>query len=258
MSYDQEVAVMMSTARQAGELALKHFRSGRVVEEKEDRSPVTIADRECEELICRRIVETFPEDGITAEEGSSATSRSGRRWIVDPIDGTRDFVRGNQFWAVQIALEAAGRVVLGVIHFPCLNDTLFAASGAGCYWNQNKTTISDIRRLEKAILMISGLKSAWGAWGANAVRSLTEECWTVRSYGGSYDVAMLGRGMADIWLSGSGMEWDYAPGRIIAQEAGAVYLTNDGSDRIDAGNCLICTPGLELELRRILGIVSPG
>jgi len=256
MSYDREVAVMISSAKQAGELALKHFRSGRAAAEKEDHSPVTIADRECEILICRRIVEAFPEDGITAEEGSAASSRSGRRWIVDPIDGTRDFVRGNQFWAVQIALEASGRVVLGVVHFPCLSETLFAVSGAGCYWNETRTRISDIYRLEKAILMISGLKSAWETWGANAVRFLTEECWTVRSYGGSYDVAMLARGMADIWLSGSGMEWDYAPGRIIAQETGAVYLTNDGSDRIDARNCLICTPGLEEELRRILGIAS--
>jgi fructose-1,6-bisphosphatase/inositol monophosphatase family enzyme len=83
---------------------------------------------------------------------------------------------------------------------------------------------------------------------------LTENCWTVRCYGGCYDVIMLARGKADIWLSGSGMEWDYAPVQVIARECGARFLTKAGDDRIDAKNCVVFAPGIESEIRKILEI----
>jgi fructose-1,6-bisphosphatase/inositol monophosphatase family enzyme len=131
---------------------------------------------------------------------------------------------------------------------------LFAADGSGCYWNEERVAASDIKRLDKSILMVSGFKAAWESWPPQAVRLLTEKCWTVRCYGGCYDVAMLARGKTDIWLSGSGMEWDYAPVQVIARECGARFLTKDGSDRIDASHCVIFAPGLEREIRAILGI----
>jgi fructose-1,6-bisphosphatase/inositol monophosphatase family enzyme len=86
------------------------------------------------------------------------------------------------------------------------------------------------------------------------VRLLTERCWTVRCYGGCYDVITLATGKTDIWLSGSGMEWDYAPVQIIASECGARFLTKEGDNRIDAKHCVVCAPGIETELREILGI----
>lgn len=252
MSFQRETDTMLSAARQAGELALRHFTTGTATEEKKDSSPVTAADRECEQLVSRVLSAAFPDDGILGEEGAFQASRSGRRWLIDPIDGTRDFVRRNTLWAVQIALEVEGRIVLGAIYFPCLNEMLHAISGGGCFWNDAPTRAADTSRLDKSILMVSGLKAAWQVWAPDAVRQLIEICWTVRSYGASYDVAMLACGKTDIWLSGSGMEWDYAPAHVIAQEAGARFLTKDGTGRIDAGHCLICTPGLELELRRVL------
>ncbi|MBZ5495011.1 MAG: inositol monophosphatase [Acidobacteriia bacterium] len=252
MSYERETEAMLSAARQAGEIALWHFRAGTAAEVKEDQSPVTAADRECEQFISGSLSAGFPADGILGEEGTHKPSHSGRRWLIDPIDGTRDFVRRNRFWSVQIALEADGRIVLGAIYFPLLAEMLHAISGVGCYWNDAPTRVADTSRLDKAILAVSGFKSAWGVWDAEALRRLTEICWTVRGYGASYDIAMLARGKADIWLSGNGMEWDYAPARIIAQESGARFLTRDGTGRIDARHCLICTPGLEQELRALL------
>jgi len=117
---------------------------------------------------------------------------------------------------------------------------------------------SAITRLEKAVLTISGFKAAWQQYAAEAVRALTESCWTVRAYSGCYDVTMIARGKADIWLSGSGAVWDYAPARVIAAEAGASFFTRDGSDRIDANHCVITAPGLATEVRRVLGMASPG
>ncbi len=190
----------------------------------------------------------------TRRGGDADPSRSGRRWLIDPIDGTRDFVRRNPFWSVQLALQVGERVEMGIIYCPCTKEMLFAASGQGCYWNDARVAASNIARVDKSILMVSGFKAAWDSWPADAVRLLTKKCWTVRCYGGCYDVIMLARGKADIWLSGSGMEWDYAPVQVIARECGARFLIRDGSDRIDAKHCVVCAPQIEREIRAILGI----
>jgi histidinol-phosphatase len=254
MTYERDLEIALRIAREAGELALQYFSQTTATEEKYDASPVTIADKECEKLIARRVREHFPEDGILGEEGSLISSKSGRRWLIDPIDGTRDFVRRNAFWSVQLALQIESRVVLGIIYSPCTNEMLHAADGTGCYWNGTQVHASDISSLDKAILMVSGFKSAWNTWPADAVRILTERCWTVRCYGGCYDVIMLARGKADVWLSGSGMEWDYAPVQVIARECGALFLTKTGDDRIDAKNCVVFTSGIEKEIRELLSI----
>jgi len=252
--YEKELEAALEITRKAGELALRFFDQGTPAEVKADASPVTLADRECERLISNHIEERFAEDGLLGEEGARIPSRSGRRWIIDPIDGTRDFVRGNPFWSVQLALQVEGRVVLGVIFCPCFDEMLQAADGSGCFWNGTRVSASDITRVNKSILMVSGFSAAWDTWPGDAVRLLTQKCWTVRCYGGCYDVIMLARGKADIWLSGSGMEWDYAPAQIVARECGTQLLTRDGSDRINAGHCVVCAPGIEHEVRGILGI----
>ncbi len=254
MSYERELQEALKLARDAGILALKYFEAATPAEEKPDASPVTAADRECEKLILRRIHDQFPDDGILGEEGAFIASRSGRRWLIDPIDGTRDFVRQNIFWSVQLSLQLGDKVVLGVIYCPCTKELLHAVSGSGCFYNATPVSASGIPSLDKAILMVSGFKAAWNSWPAEAVRHLTEKCWTVRAYGGCYDVFMLARGKADIWLSGSGMEWDYAPAKIIATECGARFLTSSGDGRIDAKNCVICAPGIQAEVCKILRI----
>jgi fructose-1,6-bisphosphatase/inositol monophosphatase family enzyme len=252
--YEQELAEALEITRKAGELALRFFNLGTAVEEKADASPVTVADRECERLMAKLLQESFAADGILGEEGARIPSRSGRRWLIDPIDGTRDFVRGNPFWSVQLALQVESRVVLGIIHCPCFDEVLHATDGSGCFWNGTRVSASGITSVDKSILMVSGFSAAWDSWPADAIRFLTQNCWTVRCYGGCYDVILFARGNADIWLSGSGMEWDYAPAQIVARECGTRLLTRDGSDRIDARHCVLCAPGIENQIRGILGI----
>jgi histidinol-phosphatase len=254
MAYERETEEAIKIVRNAGELALTLFNQATPAEEKQDASPVTQADRECEKLISRSLLENYPADGILGEEGTSIPAKSGRRWIIDPIDGTRDFVRRNPYWSVQLALEVEGQVVLGIIYCPIMREMLYAASGQGCHWNDSRVSASGISSVDKAILMVSGFKAAWDSWPAEAVRRLTKDCWTVRCYGGCYDVIMLARGKADIWLSGRGMEWDYAPVQVIAKECGARFLTREGDNRIDAKHCVVFAPGIEHELREILGI----
>ena len=252
--YEYELDEALKIVKKAGALALRLFHQSVLEELKQDCSPVTQADREGERLIAHDLQAAFPDDGILGEEGVKVPSKSGRRWLIDPVDGTKDFVRGNPHWAVQLALQIGERVVAGVIHCPCLDETLLAADGEGAWWNGVRTTASTTAQVRKAVLTISGFNAVWSSWPEAAVHELTRRCWTVRCYGGAYNVIMLARGKTDIWLSGRGMEWDYAPAQVISRECGAYFLTRDGSERIDEKHALLHAPGLHRELRDILQI----
>src|SRR5689334_19614261 len=122
MAYQEELSIGADIARKAGELALK-IREGNIgIESKSDESPVTVADRECEKLIVTELQRAFPEDGLLGEEGATRESKNGRKWIIDPIDGTRDFIRGTRAWSVLLGLEEHGRVVAGFAYFPATSE----------------------------------------------------------------------------------------------------------------------------------------
>src|ERR1700736_2064956 len=123
--WSKELEVAVRASNQAVELALR-FQPGIVAETKSDKSPVTVAGRECDKLIVRVLSEAFPEDGLLGEEGLNVESRSGRRWIIDPIDGTRDYVRGNPLWCNLIGLEVGDDVVAGVVNLPLLGGLYMA------------------------------------------------------------------------------------------------------------------------------------
>src|SRR5271154_6406744 len=148
MPYSQEIETARRIADLSAELALRHQKAGLFAENKPDDSPVTIADKECEKLIAKMLVESFPEDGILGEEGSRKESKNGRRWIIDPIDGTRDFVRGNPLWSVLIALEKDDEVQAGVVHLPLMGNTCWASRGGGSFRNDMLLHVSAIDRPE--------------------------------------------------------------------------------------------------------------
>ncbi len=153
-SWSREIEVSVQAARKAAELALR-YQCSVIAETKPDNSPVTEADRECERLIARLLSEAFPEDGLLGEEGTLAESRSGRRWIIDPIDGTRDYVRGNPLWANLIALEEDGEVVAGVVNLPMLGNLYSAWRGGGALHNGSPIGVSSKSSIDEAVLCMS-------------------------------------------------------------------------------------------------------
>jgi histidinol-phosphatase len=153
-----------TTAGAAGALTLEHFGSA-AVEFKGDGSEITAADLAAEAYLRSAIQERFPDDGMLGEEGSRAAGRSGRRWIFDPIDGTRSFASGVPLYGVLLALEIEGRPILGCCHFPALSQTLVAATGAGAWFNGRRARVSTVDSLEQARLVTSGLEY-WRQWAS--------------------------------------------------------------------------------------------
>jgi histidinol phosphatase-like enzyme (inositol monophosphatase family) len=250
-TWARELEIATAAAKKAAELALYH-QPNIVAETKPDKSPVTQADRECERMIARMLSQAFPEDGILGEEGTSAEGRSGRRWIIDPIDGTRDYVRGNPLWANLIALEAENDVVVGVVNLPVLGKLYTASRGAGAHCNAGRIQASAKTIVEESVLCVNGYDKLSKATYRDRLLDWMARFWAVRGLGGAADAMMVASGQAEVWIEPKASEWDFAPLKLILEEAGARFLNADGSSSIYAGNGIGCAPGLEPEVRRFL------
>ncbi|MEM7800712.1 MAG: inositol monophosphatase family protein, partial [Chloroflexota bacterium] len=155
---DNNLSDLLNFAREiaweAGQLTLGYFQSGVRPDWKDDQSPVTAADRDAESLIRGRIEAAFPRHAIVGEEhGLKESKSSSHRWIIDPIDGTKSFIRGVPLYGVLIGLEIEGRVEIGIAHFPALNEMVSAASGLGCYLNGRQASVSDKKLLSESFMM---------------------------------------------------------------------------------------------------------
>ena len=254
MPYEKELGVARRVARESGELAMRLQAQGVQPEEKADLSPVTIADKECEKLISRLLLEAFPDDGLLGEEGANRESTNGRKWIIDPIDGTRDFVRGSPVWSVLIGLEVDGVVETGVCHLAPRGETFFATRGQGAFRDDTRIGISGVQTVSQAVLCINGLNGMAKQSFAPGLIDWIARFWAVRSMGGCVDAMMLAAGQADFWIENTAKAWDLAPLKVIMQEAGAVFRNFDGSASIYGGNCLAFVPSLEEEAGRLMAI----
>jgi histidinol-phosphatase len=251
-AFSKELDLGRTIARQAGQAALRHWGKGIGFDSKSDRSPVTVADREAEQLIARLVEEHFPGDGMLGEEGTRKDSGNGRKWIIDPVDGTRDFIRGNPAWAVLIGFEAAGEVEAGFAFLPAMNQMFFAARGAGAFRDDTQIHVSNISDPSQAVLCLNGFNAMSKFPFAPKVLQWMSQFWAVRSMGGCLDAVMIASGQADLWIEPTAAPWDLAPLKVIGEEAGGTFFNFDGGKSIYGGNCVIATPGLETVAHQLL------
>jgi fructose-1,6-bisphosphatase/inositol monophosphatase family enzyme len=251
MAFERELDLARSVAVESANLALSYQR-GITAEEKPDHSPVTRADKECEALISARLREAFPEDGLLGEEGASVESRSGRRWIIDPIDGTRDYLRGNPLWAPMIALESGDDVVVGVIHFAGYGGTYWATRGGGAFQNGNRLHVSNKKSASESVLCMNQFGKLDAAKYAGRLLPWLSRFWAIRGLGGTPDAMMVAAGQAEIWIEPAAAPWDYAAPKLIVEEAGGIFRNFDGGSSIYGVSGIALTPGLEHELEGFL------
>lgn len=222
--------VARDAALEAGKLTLKYFREGVAVETKADATPVTIADKEAEKLIRARIAKAYPDHAIIGEEHGEQKGNAPVRWIVDPIDGTKSFVRGVPLYGVLVGVEVSGRAQVGVLHLPATGDTLCAASGQGCTWNGRPCRVSDVGKLEDATLLTSDTEHCRRR--SDAYERLASKAKVVRSWGDAYGYFLVATGRAEVMLDPAMHPWDCAPLLPIVQEAGGHFANWQGEATI--------------------------
>lgn len=253
----EELDGALEAAWAAGRATLRWFQAGPEVETKADGSPVTVADREAEGLLREVLRRRFPGDGILGEEGGEDGGTSDRRWILDPIDGTRSFIHGVPLYGVMVALEAGGDPVLGVLHFPALGETVAAARGLGCRWNGRPCRVADTDRLEDALVVTSGdarladpgspapamAPTAPPGPDGLAARTaalgrLAGEVGAFRTWGDCYGYALVATGRADAMLDPVVQVWDAAAVRPIIEEAGGEFTDWNGDPSHRSGHAI--------------------
>ncbi|MEA5456051.1 histidinol-phosphatase [Sinomonas sp. JGH33] len=212
------------------------------VETKPDLTPVTDADRAAEEAIRGQLSRSRPRDAVVGEEFGT-TGHGSRRWIIDPIDGTKNFVRGVPVWATLIALVDGDEVVVGVVSAPALGRRWWAAKGAGAYTGRSlasatKLKVSDVSRIEDASLSYSSL-SGWRERGNfGDFLSLTEDVWRTRAYGDFWSYCLVAEGAVDIATEPELQLYDMAALVPIVTEAGGRFTSLEGEDGPWGGNAL--------------------
>lgn len=216
-----EVAVDL--AEGAGKITLNYFQGRFDVETKPDASPVTVADREAETYIRRRIESRFPHDGIIGEEFGEIRAGAKRRWIIDPIDGTFSYVHGVPLYGVLIGVEQEDEPVAGVIHLPALGETVAAARGEGCHWRGQRAQVSDATELSEALCLATALDAGTDPARSSALDRLVKGAGPVRTWGDCYGYVLVATGRADIMIDPEMHVWDCAPLLPIVEEAGGRF-----------------------------------
>jgi histidinol phosphatase-like enzyme (inositol monophosphatase family) len=235
------------TAVRAGEITYELFCNS-VVEYKGDGSEVTAADRAAEAYIHSAIQEAFPDDGVLGEEGADVASRSGRRWLVDPVDGTRSFAAGVPLYTVLLALEENGAPLLGCCHVPATGETLVAATGAGAWLNGSPARVSGCETLQEARVVTSGFEY-WRDYGDDAMcagwdQLVSRSRWA-RTWGDGFGYLLVATGRVDLLADPiTGNPWDFTPFLPILQEAGARFTTFNGQPIAAWSTALAANPRL--------------
>jgi histidinol-phosphatase len=218
----------VEAAQQAGELARGFYETTLQVQKKADLSPVTIADQQAEQLIRRMVAQHFPNDGFLGEEYGDQPGTSGFRWVIDPIDGTRSFVRHIPIWATLIGLEYGGEQIGGVAHLPLFGQTYRALRGAGAFCNERRIRVSEVGRLSEALMCYSSLRWFQKAGRTATFLELVAATERQRGFGDFYGFVLVAEGACDLMLEHGVHAWDVAALKAIVEEAGGTFTDWNG------------------------------
>jgi histidinol-phosphatase len=246
--YDAAIAA----AQQAAQHAFRYFDNDVAVEWKKDRSPVTIADREAEQLLRTTLLGAFPDDGFLGEEFGDKQGTSGFRWIVDPIDGTRSFVRNIPLWATLVGLEHQGDAIAGVVVAPALGHTWRALRGDSAYRGQRRLHVSDVDDLKNATLFYTNLSWFARAGKSQQFQALSALTQNQRGYGDFWGHVLVAQGSGDVMAEHGVHIWDVAAVKPIIEEAGGRYSDWDGRPDLHRPDVVVSNGKLHEAALRIL------
>lgn len=252
---DAYLATCVSTAYDAGRLTLGYYSANVAAEYKPDDSPVTRADRAAEELIRSRLEAAYPDHGIVGEETGSTREGAPLRWFIDPIDGTKSFMRGVPLYAVLLGLEAEGEIVAGAAYFPALDELVYAARGRGAFLNGRPVRVRDTETLSRSFVAFTdagsferhGRKAAWERVQAATYHRV--------GWSDAYGHALVATGRLELMLDPILNAYDAGPFGVILPEAGGYFGDWRGNPGIHAGEGLSTTAQL---LPEVLELIARG
>jgi histidinol-phosphatase len=240
----------LDAAWQAGRITLGYFQNGVAVERKSDASPVTRADKEAEQRLRQLLEKSWPEHSIVGEEFGQQRGTTSLTWLLDPIDGTKSFVAGVPIYGCLVALTDNEVPILGVAHFPALNETIYATTGGGCFWNGRRARVSDVSNLSDAVLLGSDV-SPKGEKG-DQWRRLVDSTYIQRTWGDSYGYALVATGRAEVMCDAVMQVWDCGPFSVIMKEAGGTFTDWGGKTTIYGGESIATNGHLFNDVMRLV------
>jgi histidinol phosphatase-like enzyme (inositol monophosphatase family) len=251
-SYDSLMHAALEVADLAGATAMRFYRTGLAVEWKSDGSPVTAADRAAEETARAWIRKRFPGDAIFGEELGVESGTTGRRWILDPIDGTMSFIRGVPLWGSLVALVEGDTILAGAASFAPVGESIAAAAGCGAWCNGSRARVSDVSSLTAATLLVTddrttGPLAAHHGWSVLHARAAVSRTW-----GDCFGYLMVATGRAEVMIDMALSDWDAACFQPIITEAGGVFTDLTGVPTAFGGNAVATNAALAAQVRTIL------
>lgn len=241
------------TAFEAGRMTLGYFQTGVRPEFKADDTPVTVADREAEVMIRAAINSRYPDHAIFGEEfGGEGSDGATHRWYVDPIDGTKAFVRGVPLYAVLVALEIEGVVRVGAAYFPALDEMISAADGLGCRWNGRPAKVSEESDLSRSIVCFTETKTFEEEDKEERWARLRREAYSCRGWSDAYGHLLVATGRAEAMVEPAMNPWDCAPFAPIMREAGGYFGDWSGNETIHENEAVSANRAVLPEVLRLL------
>ncbi len=252
MSTNSLLQAAAEVARLGGAVALEYWRAGITTEWKADGSPVTAADRAAETAMREWIARHFPNDGILGEEFGETVGQSGRRWLLDPIDGTRAFVAGVPLWGSLVAILEGDTVLAGAAAFPPVEEHLAAARGEGCWHNESRAKVSDVAVLAQATVLTTDVAGYTDSKKRDGWDALARAARQGRTWGDCYGYLLVATGRAEVMLDPVMHPWDSACLQPIIEEAGGVFTDWDGRATALGGSAVATNAAIASEVQTLM------
>lgn len=253
MDYAPLLEFAAELAYRAGQLSLGYFRAGVIAEYKADNTPVTAADRAVEEFLRREIARAYPDHAILGEEFGSGEAADGRPlWIIDPIDGTKSFMRGVPLYGVLLGLEIEGEVRVGAAYYPGTDELLYAAEGLGAWCNGRRARVSPVDRLERACVTYTTYHNFQKRRSQAVWERLSQAVYMLRGWSDAYGFLLVATGRTEAHLEPIMAVWDSGPFPVIFKEAGGYFGDWQGCSGHRHSEALACNAALLPQLLRLL------
>jgi len=242
----------LKLVKKSEKITLKYFTKEIKHKIKKNKTPVTIADIKCENYLIEQISSKFPKHSLLAEETGVIDNGSDFKWIVDPLDGTKNYIRKFPFWGTLLALEWEGEVILGVISMPALGETIYAVKGGGCYYNGKKAKVSKVNQLKDSYCIFGSLDMILPQLYKNNFMNIISGCSYSRGFGDCHGHSFVINGRAEFMIDPHVAPYDIATSKICVEEAGGTLTDINGNSNIYSGSALISNGKVHNEVLKML------